>query len=458
MRLRAPTARLDIALGRRPRLRDRLRKSKATSLTAGTTGVVQLCNILTGIVTARALGVSGRGELAIALLVPSLITYLGDLGLPLALTYFSAGMPVEATLIIRRQAVSLALGLAAVLVLVATPVDLLYVGARARHVAFAALIYLTGFLPLNLITRFLNAIEQGAQQFIRFNLVRVIVPASYTVLLILTLVFGWLTVSVALFVAVVSNAAGAAFLWRRDLRPARIDQGTLRRWIGFGARAHLGHLTPTDAMQLDLLLVGAALGAHDAGIYAVASGAAMFVRGQGISVGLTLYPRLVASSYKSKRAIMQSGLLATAAFEVALAVPIVAMAPWAVREVYGRDFAGASLIMRILVCGAVAAGLRHVAGSSLRGLGSPGIASLNELWGWVVGVPLALLGLKFDGLAGVAMGVSFTYVVTLVLNVSSLCKLDMSKLDKNAVRLDGGPNRVTSQAGLGAVVDPEEAS
>ena len=60
--------------------------------------------VASGILVARALGVEGRGQLAVIVLVPSVLSQLGTLGVPLALTYFIAKDPEGGSPLLRSLA------------------------------------------------------------------------------------------------------------------------------------------------------------------------------------------------------------------------------------------------------------------------------------------------------------------------------------------------------------------
>src|SRR3954471_15100982 len=77
-----------------PRGRDL--RSPVVQATAGAVmvGVVaQLSLAVSGVLSARLLGPTDRGYLAIVILVPSIISQAGSLGISLALTYFIARRP-----------------------------------------------------------------------------------------------------------------------------------------------------------------------------------------------------------------------------------------------------------------------------------------------------------------------------------------------------------------------------
>ena len=68
---------------------------RAVLLTGGTQIGTQAIGLLTGILVTRWLGPDGRGQLAVIISWPSMLAYLGNLGLPVALTYAAAREPLQ---------------------------------------------------------------------------------------------------------------------------------------------------------------------------------------------------------------------------------------------------------------------------------------------------------------------------------------------------------------------------
>lgn len=396
---------------------------RAAAGTVGTGVGITAVNAISGVITARALGVNGRGILTICLLVPSLVAYLGDLGLPLALAYEAAqsrGSNNGSKL--RAQGLQLAIMQSVALLIIGMPLVATYVHFRAHQIVTSALLFTLTYLPINLLTRYLLAIEQGSSQFYRFNLARLIVPASYTLLLVGLVLGRAVTVSTILSATVVSNCLGLLSLTRRATRLSlygNLPYVQFRRYLSYGIRAHVGNLTPVDGMQLDLLLVAGVLGAHEAGLYSVGAAGAMFIRGQGTAVGLALFPKVAgAPSDDTGRALPRYFRWVFLGHAV-MATVVVVISPLAIRALYGSEYGPAVSIMRILAVGAVFAGTRQVLGDALRGLGRPLRATINEVLLGLIGGPLVWLGITWKGGLGAAYGVTVAYVCATIIFMAS---------------------------------------
>jgi O-antigen/teichoic acid export membrane protein len=406
-----------------------------------TTFAIQALGLVSGALVARVLGVHGRGLLATVILVPNLLAYLGDLGGPVAYAYLVASRPDRANAL-ARNAVSLALGQSIVLAAIGVPIVLL---ALRNDPAMKAtgILFLFGFLPLNLLTRYLNAINQGLDDFRRFNMVRVAVQATYVLGIILMFLFNVTSVLVAVWVVLISNlvtlAVAITGMGYRTLA-VKVNRTILEKTFSYGLRAHIGNLAPIDSLQLDLAVVVFLLGATDAGIYAVAASGAMIIRAQGAAIGMVALQDVASSDDEGRRRAAGRIFRLSILFESGVALAIVVAAGWLVPFIYGSAFGEAVLITRVLALGAVAAALRQVLGDCLRGFGQPMQATFGELAGWIVAIVGFWTLVPRYATLGVAITVSASYFAALLVCISYLGRQSLSftelfRLDSNDLRL-----------------------
>lgn len=406
--------------------RSRTRKAFGT---LGTSYGRQALAILTGVLAARLLGVQGRGALAAVILWPSVITSLGDLGLPLAYKFYSAREPDRIDRLI-GNAIPIVLVQWFALAVLGTPIVWFILRTYDLQVLQAGLVFLHVFIPLNLTTRYLNSLNQGTGAFARFNLVRISIPASYLLLLLALFILNIQSLKLVVAALLVSNGLGLIVVLLSSTRPLLGVEPDLRRdnslfgaTFTYGIKAHLGNLTPVDSMRLDLLAVTALLGAHEAGLYAVAGSAAQIIRVQGISLGMALLPDIA----KQRRPDQQSqivGVYSRSAIIImsATAIALFLLSEPLLRLLYGNQFAGATPIMQILVAAGVAAALRKLLGDGLRGLGAPIHASAAEFGSWAVAVPAMVILVPLYGAPGAAFAAALTYFTATFLCVFFLAR------------------------------------
>lgn len=397
---------------RAPAPRSHLR-SVATIL--GMTFSVQAIGLFTGAVTARLLGPSGRGLLAAITVWPTAITSLGDLGGPVAYQYESASSPERRPSLVRNMRLIVPIQ-AAILIAITIPIMAFVLRDYPGSMATAA-IFVIAFVPLNLFGRYSLGVHQGAGNFKTFNRTRLVLALSYAVGVIILLVCGVDSVEPVIAAVIVSNvcAVSAALmgLHIRDSRKIDFDRGLTKRIFSFGAKAHVGNLTPIDSLQIDVALVVVLLGAEPAGLYVVAVSAANVIRSQGTGIGMVALSGVASSGHAAQGRVIGAFFRGAGMLIVTTAALVFAFAGILVPAIYGSDFGGSVDIVRILSMGMAAAALRQVLGDCLRGAGRPVIGSVAEVVSWVVAVGgLAILVPKYEA-EGAALAVSISYVVSL---------------------------------------------
>ncbi len=134
------------------------------SITLGTSLLLQILNIGTGILTARFLGPSGKGQLTAIMLWPSILVALGSLGLGGAVTYYvsqksqdSGNVFTTSILLGMFQSVTL-IGLGLLII----PWVLASQGSDIVQMSTAYLVY----IPLSLLTLYSQSLLSARMNFV----------------------------------------------------------------------------------------------------------------------------------------------------------------------------------------------------------------------------------------------------------------------------------------------------
>ena len=438
-----------------------------------TTASIALVTLVSGMLSARMLGVGGRGQLAAILVWPGALVALGELGIPVAYVYESAHSP-NSLPALAQNSLWLCLVQSMVLVAVGIAIFPVALGHMGSEVVRDALWFLAAYAPLYLFTRYANSINQGTRHFRRFNAVRFWTPASFTILLIIGAVVGARSVTYVVSAYAVSILIGAAITMPVLIgilsgpRAAKAKHSGKLAWrtLRYGLRAHIGNITPVESMQIDLLVVIAIVGANGGGLYSVALSAAGLVRLIGFTIGLVILPQIAGESDHARRCdayglavrmtLWASALVA--AFIGAFAGPLLQL-------VYGSAFIGAANLVRVLCVGMIFSSVRQVTGDCLRGAGRPGIATYAEVVGWVVGGLSLLLLVSQHGALGVAVSVSIAYAVTAIVSGIGSMRYGVSLRDLAVLRRADAVilwsrirSVLTRRSGSGSQVDPERGS
>jgi enterobacterial common antigen flippase len=367
------------------------------TIATGTIGV-QAMALVTGVITARLLGVEGRGQIALIVAASTLVARmtLGG-GLPVAITQLVARDHLNARSALRPflgRWMLLALGFSALAGLyvqwtlrdTASDVRL---GLAVGVVALTFQVIVSGLIAGALQGELADASKLVRGAFLLQAPFFVLVTSVYVLDVPITPV-GLTAIQVA------SSALGIVLVWRLLRKPAptgRLDRAELRSV----ARAnHINAVGSIGSIGLDRNLVGPLLGTAALGLYAAAATVATMCSIVGNAVAMLLLPRLSAAHDRpeDQRRMLRQWLPATALIMLLLVGSVQLIVDPVIRGAFGTEFAPAIETARWLLIADGFLGFRRVLNAVLQARVQGRVASRIELaltGALVVGVLLAAL-------------------------------------------------------------------
>jgi O-antigen/teichoic acid export membrane protein len=391
--------------------------------TLGTSLLAQGILAVSGVGAVRILGAGDRGRLALFNLVPTILVLLGTLGLPAAITYFIARDPGHTRAIIRsigRRCIVLGAGL--------TALDIGILTAIEAHASARVLVAATASLPLvafSILQVLGQSILQGQQRYTAFNWCRTLPNLVYAVLVGTIFATGTGTLLVVTSAFVAATVVVAIFTWlvvQRGL-PER-DTGTSstapnsKEMVGFGLRAVLGAVYPTETFQLDQAAVGLFLNPVSLGFYVVSVSFTNLPRFIAQSLGVIAYPRIAATTDRLEtRRLILWFVIGSAIIAGVICIVLELSVGFLIPFVYGHRFTAAVTVTRILLISSFIVATRRTLSDSLRGAGFPMIGTIGETIALVCMLPMLAVMISLYGLKGAAVAVCISSSTGLVTNV-----------------------------------------
>lgn len=428
-------------------LRPGLRRSTAGSVLAGVASQGVL--IVSGVLSARLLGVEGRGLLALLVLFPVLIALLGALGLPQAVTYFvsRSGRPRE----IYRRLRPVMLAQLLLLVPVHAITVLIYTHAKAPGIQHAAWLTLCA-VPAVLAQQYGLALLQGQENYKLFNVLRVMPAAFYAVLISCVFLAGdgtlfWVAGAwaVGYFLAGLITFGVARLGLPRRSTSAGVELPAIREMVAFGTKGLVGWSSPLESFRVDQLFAGLVLSPTALGYYVVAQALTNLPKFLAQSIGMVAFPAISGrTGDPGVPVLIRRFLAAVGALAAAVAIGLAIGAPWIIGFFFGHPFLPAAPIARILLIGAWFLALRRILVECLRGLGYPAVSTYAELSLYPclgILVPLLLAPLGVEGLAA---GVAVAQGIALAVAVLFMIRLQPAVLDRRGREQ---PHRTTAGDG-----------
>ena len=397
------TARL-VAVFRNPKVRQRVLAPMSFD------AAILATNLATGIIVARALGPTGRGELAATLLVAQIAAWLFSMGSSEAISYFQARRPEDGPRLLSSW---LLLTVPLSIVGIALTELLLPVvfAAQTDSAIELARIYLL-VIPIIAYQQIFSGMLLGDHDFFYYNVTRFLYPALAAIIYAACLFFDAFSVEWALIANGAAMVVALALSVYRSLRRhglARPDGALLRHTFKFGAKAHAGSTAGLVNARLDLIVIPAFLSAASVGLYSIATNVTSIITTLTGTVALMALP-IAAREQGAPRPILIT-LQAAMGISLALAIPLAVLAPVLLGVVYGSDFESAATALRLLLPGAVLGAGVNVLVAGLLAANRPlmvsaaaGLAAVMTIVGLIVFLPIG-------GIVAAAIVTSVVYVV-----------------------------------------------
>jgi O-antigen/teichoic acid export membrane protein len=373
-----------------------------------------LAGTATGIIAARSLGPSGRGDLA-AIIVPlSIVPYVLAFGLPTFASRSAAGGRNLGLILGTAGGLAFGIGCAAI------PACVVLAHALAGDHKGALTVLLVGFalLPLMLTFNVLADVGLGLQLWSQ-------VTAQRLIPVIVALLGYVVLAAIDRFTAA---AAGAVVLSggllsivpflpiARRARPWRWAAGVAREALAFGSRAMPITVSQLLNHRLDQFLMVPLVSRRQLGLYAVAVTVSAVAGMLASAMNTVLYPKFAAGENLGVAASLRRGLFAVTVICVALAI----VSPVLIPAAFGSAFDDAVPMALILLAASIPlAGVTILAAvfSAGRRILAAGVSEIATLGLTVAGLLLLLRPLGGLGAAIVSL-VAYTFNFTWLLRIA----------------------------------------
>lgn len=384
--------------------------------------LVQGLITVTGIISARLLGVEGRGELALVVALSGMAAQLTLGGsLPNAVTTRLAAQGLSTRdgvgHLVRRWSL---IGVAAAL-----PFGVLFAvlhGSTGEVVVWQLAVCVVALALLNMAYRLLLAglLGEGApmtrvavatmlpQTLVTIVMIGLFLTVDSTTPLVLSLVMvGAVTIGMVVGVALLARPVQPP--------PPPLEGADLWRLT---RQTYVGSIGPLDGLALDRTLVGAIIGTVALGLYAAAAALASLPAMMGTGLAAVLLPRVarVQADEALQRATVRRWLLGAALLLGVLSATLVVSAEWIIVLAFGREFESAVPVAHWLVAASGLLGFRRVLVAVLQGRERGGVASWIEL----ALTPVLVAAIAVAASAGRVEAVGVAMFVTAVASVVAL--------------------------------------
>lgn len=374
-----------------------------------------------GLIIARAIGPSGRGEYAAIVAWFGLFLVIGEVGQTAATTYFSARDPQSAPRVLAtsRRIMTVTGSVATILGLSIAP--LLAHGSWSLTLGYWTVF--ASCLPTFVGASYTFTLQ--ARDLSAWNIVRISQPAMY----LTTVVAAWLSDSLTLEVASAGLAATvtlqtvvAYVLCRRGRLTGGAYHGPLARpLIRYGVSQVASSAPTVVNTRLDQILLSQMARSSNLGLYAVAVSLSSLASPVIATIGNVLFPRFSAEARDARRWANERRALAVAlAVSMAITLSVALASGLAVPILFGARFKDAIPLVWILAPGGVFLAVGLTAADLLRARGRPGTIARSQALAAVFTLMALIALLPRFGATGAAWTSSGAYGLALFIMIRAL--------------------------------------
>ncbi len=363
---------------------------------------ILLINMLTGVLTARFLGPTGRGEQTAMVNWSQFLAFCMTFGIPSALIY-NAKRRSEQTGGLYATALLMGIGFGGVAMAVGILVLPMWLDSFDRDVVLFSQWSMI-LCPLIVISQINNAILQVRDEYRQYNRLRYLVPLTTLLMLVVLILTGTMnahTSAIAyLLPAVPFYIAMTVRMLRIYGRQLKVSLDNFKRLFTYGLGSYGNDLMGQVSLYIDQILIAGLLNPSDLGLYAVAVSLAKMVSVFSNSIIVVLFPK--ASGLDKQEAVD----ITFRAFRISMAVTLLAslalmlIAPYVLTLLYGAEFKEALSVFRLLLLQTAIGGGTMVLAQAFMALGRPKVVTLLQGLGLALVVPMLFLVVPRFGLVG----------------------------------------------------------
>ena len=397
----------------------RFSNRRAYAQTFAATAAIRALGVASGVLAARLLGPTGRGELAIIIFLPTLLAPIGEIELPRSVA-FEASKPGVPPPTLSATSCWLGVLLGSIQAIILAAILPLYLPSDKLHLLRASRWFML-YLPAAYVTAALMGSDQGRGRFGRFSFLMVMPGALYTLLIVAEWGEGRTSPSLfafSLLVATVLTTTVRVGMDGDSKAFGRPDWNLAKRLLRRGFSYYVPAIAGFVLSRADMLLLVRMVPTEAVGLYAVAQGIAL---GQ---MGAVLPFVHVGFAAVAREEQPRAALIALArhfrfaqAAAVGMGLLAAALTPWAIRIFFGSRFSSAAGATYFLIGATAFWGMGLMLEQALRAAEHPRVGIVSNLAGLALlvasGIP-ACLRFGIDGIAASFMAAELLNLSVLI--------------------------------------------
>jgi O-antigen/teichoic acid export membrane protein len=372
-----------------------------------------VANLVTGIVTARALGPSGRGVFVALSTVGQLAGFLFAMGVAQSLSYYIARRPEDGPRLLTTWTAML-VPLTAVAIAISELLLPTIFGSDQQAIDIGRWFMFSIILVVGLELNY--GLLLGMHDFFVYNVLRFVQPALIAATFVVLWVADELTVESALIAAIVGSAVAMVAGLARSV--IRVGVGPLDPRLGatslwYGVRGQGSTVATNVTARLDVAMLPAFVTNANVGLYSVAANLSLIVHQLSNTFAGLVLPAAASDPERGRIKVIGS-LWASLVVAAVLAAVLALFARPLIGLVYGDSFRDAAEPLLLLLPGVVLFAGSSILAAGVYAAGRPFTATFAQLLGMGVTVVGLFVFLRSGGITAAAIVSTVSYATVFV--------------------------------------------
>ncbi len=391
-----------------------MNRSKNILQTFSSKIIILVLNLTTGIIIARILGPSGKGQYAIALLVSSVIASMISFNFGESAIYFLNRKKIKLGTVITTDFVFLL----SISIVAITVVFLLW---QMRVLPWTELydkrifMFVIILLPVLIARLHILEILRGIKKFISYNNILIFQPIVHLLFVVIIINVWHLWVSGILLSIILSNIMVIilgffSIINTFSIKP-KFSKSYLHKSIIFGLKGHIGNILQKFNTRLDQFFITPYWNSAMLGYYSVAVSICEVIWYLPDSIGIVMFPEIATVDNDNKKKLASKSLRIDIFFTVTF-VLILSLSAWfIIPTFYSSAYKPAIKVVYYLLPGIFFMSISKVISKFFSGTGCPEINTYTSTISALFTIFLCIILIPRYNIIGAAIASSIAYAV-----------------------------------------------
>lgn len=387
--------------------------------------IIIICiGFFTSWVISRTLGAELQGVYNLAILIPNLMYNFLNFGQDTSTMFFLSNKTINKSDLIDNM-IPVSIFYTIISTLLGTLFIFLLKDSMFTEVSNNTLIFALIISPLTFLNNNLTAVLKSEGEFFSVNKVQVINKIIY--FLICIILFFIVDVNIVIFANIIILSISIISLWKKiGIKGIRIkfNKEYQKKNISYGFKSYLANMITFLNYRLDTFIIKALSKSTMAvGQYGVSVTLAEQVWVFASAISSVMFPYITSIENDEDKSKVTSLTFKIVMVVTFMAIIVLFFSSNLIRFVYGEDYYGSIIPLKILLIGVFSLSLGKILANDIASRGKPELNALSNLMGLLVNVIFNILLIPRFGIAGAAMATSISYTLTSSIFLISFIKL-----------------------------------